>query len=83
LKACFRHLSNGAPGYFCFSESCFPHLSGSGARAEDKGSGAEDQPSARAEDKGSGAEDIPLDEMKIYTIMCSLQGLYLNRYVNM
>jgi len=39
----------------------------------------EDQPSARAEDKGSGAEDIPLDGMKIYTIMCSLQGLYLNR----
>jgi len=39
----------------------------------------EDQPSARAEDKASDAEDIPLDGMKIYTIMCSLQGLYLNR----
>ena len=40
---------------------------------------AEDQPSARVEDKVSAAEDIPLNGMKIYTIMCSLQGLYLNQ----
>jgi len=33
---------------------------------------AKDQPSARAEDKASVAEDVPLDGMKIYTIMCSL-----------